>query len=147
MFTSLTVSNAIRRCSVLAVRRRSIQSFHIISKAADSDNMPEEEPSTSNGNAQVQPVSTHFVPRGNIHTSPRREVSLLYNSVAVWCCSMSALQEVTPWDVKGGADGRIDYDKLSRDVSHTSHALNNVCHEDMYTTSSTADSDVDTGCY
>lgn len=27
------------------------------------------------------------------------------------------LQEVTPWDVKGGADGKIDYDKLSRDVS------------------------------
>jgi len=24
-------------------------------------------------------------------------------------------QEVTPWDVKGGADGKIDYEKLSRD--------------------------------
>ena len=24
------------------------------------------------------------------------------------------LQTVTPWDVQGGSDGRIDYDKLSR---------------------------------
>jgi hypothetical protein len=27
----------------------------------------------------------------------------------------SGEQEVTPWDVKGGADGRIDYDKLTTD--------------------------------
>jgi len=27
-----------------------------------------------------------------------------------------SVQEVTPWDVKGGADGKIDYEKLSRDV-------------------------------
>lgn len=26
------------------------------------------------------------------------------------------LQVITPWDVKGGADGRIDYNKLRRDV-------------------------------
>ena len=27
------------------------------------------------------------------------------------------VQEITPWEVKGGADGKIDYEKLSRDVS------------------------------
>lgn len=27
------------------------------------------------------------------------------------------LQEITPWEVKGGVDGKIDYEKLSRDVS------------------------------
>ena len=33
---------------------------------------------------------------------------------------MCAVQEVTPWDVKGGVDGKIDYEKLSRDVSAVS---------------------------
>ena len=28
-----------------------------------------------------------------------------------------APQEITPWEVKGGMDGKIDYEKLSRDVS------------------------------
>ena len=26
------------------------------------------------------------------------------------------VQHITPWDVKGGSDGKIDYNKLSRDV-------------------------------
>jgi len=30
-------------------------------------------------------------------------------------------QVVTPWDVSGGTDGKIDYDKLTRDVSPFSH--------------------------
>ena len=29
-----------------------------------------------------------------------------------------ALQVVTPWDVSGGKDGKIDYDKLVNEVSH-----------------------------
>lgn len=28
------------------------------------------------------------------------------------------LQVITPWDVSGGADGKVDYDKLIREVSH-----------------------------
>ena len=31
-------------------------------------------------------------------------------------------QVVTPWDVSGGTDGKIDYDKLTREVSSFSHA-------------------------
>ncbi len=31
-------------------------------------------------------------------------------------CADFLLQLVTPWDVKGGSDGKIDYAKLSRDV-------------------------------
>jgi hypothetical protein len=27
------------------------------------------------------------------------------------------LQVITPWDVSGGADGKVDYDKLIREVS------------------------------
>ena len=30
-------------------------------------------------------------------------------------------QVVTPWDVSGGTDGKIDYDKLTREVSPFSH--------------------------
>ena len=30
-------------------------------------------------------------------------------------------QVVTPWDVSGGTDGKIDYDKLTREVSTFSH--------------------------
>jgi hypothetical protein len=33
------------------------------------------------------------------------------------------VQVITPWDVKGGSDGKIDYDKLSRDVSHWTPSL------------------------
>ncbi len=30
-------------------------------------------------------------------------------------------QVVTPWDVSGGTDGKIDYEKLTREVSTFSH--------------------------
>jgi len=36
------------------------------------------------------------------------------------CCALSASprpQVITPWDVSGGADGKVDYDKIVNDVS------------------------------
>lgn len=33
------------------------------------------------------------------------------------------LQVVTPWDVKGGSDGKIDYAKLSREASEIKRAM------------------------
>jgi hypothetical protein len=44
------------------------------------------------GGAHVTPPSTHT------HTRVRTQV-------------------ITPWDVSGGADGKVDYDKLIREVS------------------------------
>lgn len=33
------------------------------------------------------------------------------------------LQVITPWDVSGGSDGKIDYDKLIREVTDTYFAV------------------------
>lgn len=46
---------------------------------------------------------------------------------APWCAPIAtpiaAPQVVTPWDVAGGADGKIDYNKLVEQVAARAHAL------------------------